>query len=287
MEFEWYPGHMEKARRNIVEDLKLVDLVIEIIDARIPYSSSNPTLNELTKNKKKLIVMSKIDLADEKVTNEWIEYYKKSDIAYLPINALKKDAKKLIVNAAKEACKEKIERDKRRGLRNRKIKAMIIGIPNVGKSTLINTLSGKASAKTGNKPGVTRGKQWIHASNEIDFLDTPGVLWPKFDRHEIGENLAITGAIRNELIPFEELAEILIEKLKSNYPGLIEKRYSISEDLSAREMYEAIATNRGYLMSQGVCDTKKAAEILIQDYRTGKFGRVSLELPSDYIEDSE
>ncbi len=278
---------MEKARRNIVEDLKLVDLVIEIIDARIPYSSSNPTLNELTKNKKKLIVMSKIDLADEKVTNEWIEYYKKSDIAYLPINALKKDAKKLIVNAAKEACKEKIERDKRRGLRNRKIKAMIIGIPNVGKSTLINTLSGKASAKTGNKPGVTRGKQWIHASNEIDFLDTPGVLWPKFDRHEIGENLAITGAIRNELIPFEELAEILIEKLKSNYPGLIEKRYSISEDLSAREMYEAIATNRGYLMSQGVCDTKKAAEILIQDYRTGKFGRVSLELPSDYIEDSE
>jgi len=287
MEFEWYPGHMEKARRNIVEDLKLVDLIIEIIDSRIPYSSSNPTLNELTKNKKKLIVMSKIDLADPLVTDKWIEYYKESNIAYLPINALKKDARKLIVNASKEACKEKIERDKKRGLRNRKIKAMIIGIPNVGKSTLINTLAGKASAKTGNKPGVTRGKQWIHASNEIDFLDTPGVLWPKFDRHEIGENLAITGAIRNELIPFEELGEILIEKMKDRYPGLIEKRYNISEELSAREMYEAIALNRGYLKKEGVADTLKAAEIFIQDYRTGKFGRVSLELPEDYIDDGE
>lgn len=284
MEFEWYPGHMEKARRNIVEDLKLVDLIIEIIDARIPFSSSNPILNDLTKQKKKLIVMTKIDLADPAVTDEWIEYYKKSDIAYLPINALKSDARKLIVNASKEACKEKIERDKRRGLRNRKIKAMIIGIPNVGKSTLINTLAGKASAKTGNKPGVTRGKQWIHASNEIDFLDTPGVLWPKFDRHEIGENLAITGAIRNELIPFEELGAILIDKLKSNYPGAIEKRYSVSEDLSPAEIYEAIATNRGYLKSQGVPDTQKAAEVFMQDLRIGKFGRVSLESPEDYID---
>lgn len=284
MEFEWYPGHMEKARRNIVEDLKLVDLIIEIIDARIPFSSSNPILNDLTKQKKKLIVMTKIDLADPAVTDKWIEYYKKSDIAYLPINALKSDARKLIVNASKEACKEKIERDKRRGLRNRKIKAMIIGIPNVGKSTLINTLAGKASAKTGNKPGVTRGKQWIHASNEIDFLDTPGVLWPKFDRHEIGENLAITGAIRNELIPFEELGAILIDKLKSNYPGAIEKRYSVSEDLSPAEIYEAIATNRGYLKSQGVPDTQKAAEVFMQDLRIGKFGRVSLESPEDYID---
>ncbi len=284
MEFEWYPGHMEKARRNIVEDLKLVDLIIEIIDARIPFSSSNPILNDLTKQKKKLIVMTKIDLADPAVTDKWIEYYKKSDIAYLPINALKSDARKLIVNASKEACKEKIERDKRRGLRNRKIKAMIIGIPNVGKSTLINTLAGKASAKTGNKPGVTRGKQWIHASNEIDFLDTPGVLWPKFDRHEIGENLAITGAIRNELIPFEELGAILIDKLKTNYPGAIEKRYSVSEDLSPAEIYEAIATNRGYLKSQGVPDTQKAAEVFMQDLRIGKFGRVSLESPEDYID---
>lgn len=275
---------MEKARRNIVEDLKLVDLIIEIIDARIPFSSSNPILNDLTKQKKKLIVMTKIDLADPAVTDKWIEYYKKSDIAYLPINALKSDARKLIVNASKEACKEKIERDKRRGLRNRKIKAMIIGIPNVGKSTLINTLAGKASAKTGNKPGVTRGKQWIHASNEIDFLDTPGVLWPKFDRHEIGENLAITGAIRNELIPFEELGAILIDKLKTNYPGAIEKRYSVSEDLSPAEIYEAIATNRGYLKSQGVPDTQKAAEVFMQDLRTGKFGRVSLESPEDYID---
>ena len=228
--------------------------------------------------------MTKIDLADPAVTDKWIEYYKKSDIAYLPINALKSDARKLIVNASKEACKEKIERDKRRGLRNRKIKAMIIGIPNVGKSTLINTLAGKASAKTGNKPGVTRGKQWIHASNEIDFLDTPGVLWPKFDRHEIGENLAITGAIRNELIPFEELGAILIDKLKTNYPGAIEKRYSVSEDLSPAEIYEAIATNRGYLKSQGVPDTQKAAEVFMQDLRTGKFGRVSLESPEDYID---
>jgi ribosome biogenesis GTPase A len=284
MEFEWYPGHMEKARRNIVEDLKLVDLIIEIIDARIPFSSSNPTLNELTKNKKKLVVMTKIDLADPKVTDKWIEYYKKSDIAYLPINALKSDARKLIVNASKEACKEKIERDKRKGLRNRKIKAMIIGIPNVGKSTLINTLAGKASAKTGNKPGVTRGKQWIHASNEIDFLDTPGVLWPKFERHEIGENLAITGAIRNELIPFEELGAILIDKLKTNYAGVISERYSVSEDLSAPEIYEAIATNRGYLKSQGVPDTAKAAEVFMQDLRTGKFGRISLESPEDYID---
>lgn len=279
----WYPGHMEKAKRNILEDLKLVDLVIEIVDARIMYSSSNPMLNEITKNKRKVVAINKIDLADEKVIKEWIDFYKENNISYILCNALKKETKNKLIKVSKEACYDKILRDKKKGLKNRKLKAMIVGIPNVGKSTLINTLVGKSSAKTGNKPGVTKGKQWIHAGNEIDFLDTPGVLWPKFDNKMISENLAITGAIKNELLPFLDLADIFINKLNKYYKGTLEQRYNIESSMSSHEILKKIAQNRGYLLPMGKEDLEKASEILIQDYRVGKLGRISLERPKDFF----
>lgn len=278
MNFEWYPGHMEKARRNIEADLKLVDLIIEIIDARIPASSSNPSLKELVSGKQRLVVMNKTDLADPAVTDMWLDYYKANSTPYLALDSLKKDSGKMVVKAAALACRDKIERDRKRGLRNRRIRAMIIGIPNVGKSTLINTIAGRSTAKTGNKPGVTRGKQWIHAGNSLDLLDTPGVLWPKFSSEKTGEDLAITGAIRNELIPFEELGAILFNWIMENYPGTIEKRYGLSG--SYNDFLTGLAEDRGFFRN-GEKDILKAATIFIQEYRTGKLGRISLEKPEE------
>jgi ribosome biogenesis GTPase A len=278
MNFEWYPGHMEKARRNIEADLKLVDLIIEIIDARIPASSSNPSLNEIVSGKRRLVILNKTDLADPDVTSLWLDYYKKNSTPYLALDSLLKDSGKMVIKAATSACRDKIERDKKRGLRNRRIKAMIIGIPNVGKSTLINTIAGKSTAKTGNKPGVTRGKQWIHAGDSLDLLDTPGVLWPKFSSEKTGEDLAITGAIRNELIPFEELGAILFNWIQENYQGTIEMRYGIKGDYN--EFLLRLAEDRGFFRN-GEKDTLKAATIFIQEYRTGKLGRISLEKPEE------
>ena len=282
MELEWYPGHMEKARRQMKEDMRLIDLVVSIIDCRIPYSSINPSLDSLTENKRKLIILNKEDLADPNVTKLWENYYTEKNIQFMTMDALDKRFKNTFLNNCEKVCVDKLERDKRRGIRNSRIRAMIIGIPNVGKSTLINMLSGKSAAKTGNKPGVTRGKQWIHTKGSIDFLDTPGVLWPKFEDPIIGEHLAFVSAIRNELIPFRELADNLIKILKSNYPNTINSRYNIDEDLDNNEILAMLAKKRGYLLKQGEPDIDKVCEIMVQEFRTGKLGRISLERPEDF-----
>ena len=205
MHFQWYPGHMTKAKRQMQEDIKLIDLVIELVDARIPLSSRNPDIDELGKNKARLILLNKADLASEAQNQEWSAWFKEKGFYVVQIDARRKNGMKTIQNVILEACQEKIERDRRRGIKNRPVRAMVVGIPNVGKSTFINTFAGKACAKTGNKPGVTKGKQWIRLNKNVELLDTPGILWPKFDDQMVGLRLALIGSIKDEILNIDEL----------------------------------------------------------------------------------
>ena len=212
MNFQWYPGHMTKAKRQMLEDIKLIDLVIELVDARIPLSSRNPDIDELGKNKYRLILMNKSDLADKKATDKWSDYFKKKGFFVVSLDARTKNSMKSITDIVMEACKEKIERDRKRGIKNRPVRAMVVGIPNVGKSTFINSYAGKACAKTGNKPGVTKGKQWIRLNKNIELLDTPGILWPKFEDQMVGLRLALIGSIKDEILNIDELAVEIIKR---------------------------------------------------------------------------
>ena len=221
MNIQWYPGHMTKAKRQMTEDLKLIDLVIELTDARIPFSSRNPDIDEMAKEKSRLILLNKADMADEKATSEWKTWFEEQGFLVCPVNSLNRADLKKINPFVREACAEKIERDKRRGIRSRPVRAMVTGIPNVGKSTFINSFSGKASAKTGNKPGVTKGKQWIRISDSLELLDTPGILWPKFEDQNVGIKLAAIGSIRDEIMNTEELSLELIKLLNDRYPGIL------------------------------------------------------------------
>ena len=211
MNFQWYPGHMTKAKRQMQEDIKLIDLVIELVDARIPLSSRNPDIDELGKNKYRLILMNKADLADKEQTKKWAEYFKSKGFFVVSLDARTKNSMKSITDIVMEACKEKIERDRKRGIKNRPVRAMVVGIPNVGKSTFINSYAGKACAKTGNKPGVTKGKQWIRLNKNVELLDTPGILWPKFEDQMVGLRLALIGSIKDEILNIDELAMELIK----------------------------------------------------------------------------
>ena len=215
MNFQWYPGHMTKAKRQMQEDIKLIDLVIELVDARIPLSSRNPDIDELGKNKYRLILMNKADLADRKATEQWSAFFKKKGYYVVSLDARSKNGMKSITEIIMEACKEKMERDRKRGIKNRPVRAMVVGIPNVGKSTFINSYAGKACAKTGNKPGVTKGKQWIRLNKSVELLDTPGILWPKFEDQKVGLRLALIGSIRDEILNTDELAVELIRFLKN------------------------------------------------------------------------
>ena len=221
MHFQWYPGHMTKAKRQMQEDIKLIDLVIELVDARIPLSSRNPDIDELGKNKARLILLNKADLASEAQNQEWSAWFKEKGFYVVQIDARRKNGMKTIQNVILEACQEKIERDRRRGIKNRPVRAMVVGIPNVGKSTFINTFAGKACAKTGNKPGVTKGKQWIRLNKNVELLDTPGILWPKFDDQMVGLRLALIGSIKDEILNIDELSLELIELLQQHYPGML------------------------------------------------------------------
>ena len=279
MNLQWYPGHMTKAKRQMQEDLKLIDLIIELVDARIPLSSRNPDIDELGKNKARLILLNKSDLADERYNEQWSAYFQKKGFYVVKVNAKSGAGLKSIQGVIQEACKAKIERDRRRGIKNRPIRAMVVGIPNVGKSTFINSYAGKACAKTGSKPGVTKGKQWIRLNKTLELLDTPGILWPKFEDQEVGKRLAFIGSIKDEILNLEELSLELLDYIRTNYPGLLNTRYGIEEEGTPVSLLEAVADKRRCLIRGQEIDYAKAAGIVMEEFRNGKIGRITLEFP--------
>ena len=279
MNLQWYPGHMTKAKRQMQEDLKLIDLIIELVDARIPLSSRNPDIDELGKNKARLILLNKSDLADERYNEQWSAYFQKKGFYVVKVNAKSGAGLKSIQGVIQEACKAKIERDRRRGIKNRPIRAMVVGIPNVGKSTFINSYAGKACAKTGNKPGVTKGKQWIRLNKNLELLDTPGILWPKFEDQMVGLRLALIGAIKDEILNIDELSLELIKVLTKDYAGILKERYSVDESEAPVKILEQIAENRKCISKGNELDYSKAAALLIDEFRSGKLGKITLERP--------
>ena len=281
MHFQWYPGHMTIAKRMMQENIKLIDLVIELVDARIPVSSRNPDIDELGKNKSRLILLNKADLAEDKWNDAWAEYFREKGFFVVKVNSKKGGGLKSIQGVIQEACKEKMERDRKRGILNRPVRAMVVGIPNVGKSTFINALAGKACAKTGNKPGVTKGKQWIRLNKQVELLDTPGILWPKFEDQEVGLRLAFIGSIKDEILNTEELAAELIKFLNANYPGVLEEKYGVEPSDDAYVLLAGIARSRNCLLKGSELDTEKAALLLLDDFRNGKLGRLTLEYPQE------
>ena len=281
MHFQWYPGHMTKAKRMMQENIKLIDLVIELVDARIPLSSRNPDIDELCKNKARLVLLNKADLAEDKWNDAWAEYFKKKGFSVVKVNSRKGGGIKSIQGVIREACAEKIERDRKRGILNRPVRAMVVGIPNVGKSTFINALAGKACAKTGNKPGVTKGKQWIRLNKQVELLDTPGILWPKFEDQEVGLKLAFIGSIKDEVLQTEELAAELIHFLRTAYPEVLADKYNIEMDEDDYVVLNHIAKSRNCIVRGNELDTEKAALLLLDDFRNGKLGRLTLEYPQE------
>ena len=277
MNVQWYPGHMTKAKRQMQEDLRLIDLIIELVDARVPLSSRNPDIDSLGQNKARLIILNKADLADERQNEAWTEYFIKKGFHVVQVDSRKGGGMKRVQAMMQEACREKTERDRRRGIKNRPVRAMVAGIPNVGKSTFINTFAGKACTKTGNKPGVTRGKQWIRLNKNVELLDTPGILWPKFEDQKVGERLACIGSVKDDLLNLEELSLLLIDYLKERYPGVLAKRYGIEEEKEALKVLEEIAKVRGCLKRGEELDYEKAAGLIFDDFRSGKTGRITLE----------
>jgi len=279
MNIQWYPGHMTKAKRMMQEDIKLIDLVIELVDARLPLSSRNPDIDDLAKNKSRLILLNKSDLADERINNMWSDYFKEKGFFVVKLDARSGSGMKAINAIIQEACKEKIERDRKRGILNRPVRAMVVGIPNVGKSTFINSYAKKACTKTGNKPGVTKGKQWIKLNKGLELLDTPGILWPKFEDEQVGLRLAISGSINDDILNISELSLELIKILCSEYPGKIKERYDVDEEMKPLDILEAVAIKRGCIKKGELVDIDKAANIIIDEFRAGKIGRISLERP--------
>ncbi|MDD3204820.1 MAG: ribosome biogenesis GTPase YlqF [Lachnospiraceae bacterium] len=280
MNYQWYPGHMTKAKRMMEENIKLIDLIIELVDARIPLSSRNPDIDQLGKNKARMILLNKADLADNKYNKVWMEYFKEKGFHVVEINSKSGSGIKSIQGVVQEACKEKIERDRKRGILNRPVRAMVVGIPNVGKSTFINAFAGKACTKTGNKPGVTKGKQWIRLNRSLELLDTPGILWPKFEDQAVGMRLAFIGSMNDEILHTDELAYDLINFLKNKYASLLQARYEIEpEETDEIAIMNQIARKRNCYMKGQELDIMKASALFIEEFRSGKLGRITLEFP--------
>ena len=277
MDYQWYPGHMTKAKRMMQENIKLIDLIIELVDARIPLSSKNPDIDELGKGKSRIVLLNKSDLADPVQNKQWINYFEGQGAHVLEVNSRSGTGIKALNPLVQEACREKIERDRKRGIVNRPVRAMVVGIPNVGKSTFINSFAGKACTKTGNKPGVTKGKQWICLNKNLELLDTPGILWPKFEDNNVGMCLAFIGSINDEIIIMEELACDLLKVLKKLYPDVVAERYGVTWRENPVEMLEEIARSRGCIRKGEELDLKRASDILIDEFRNGKLGRMTLE----------
>ena len=277
MHFQWYPGHMTKAKRMMQENIKLIDVVIELVDARIPLSSKIPDIDDLAKNKSRVILLNKNDLAHKERTEEWKAYFEAKGYFVAMVNSKNGNGVKAVQNIVMEACKEKIERNRKRGIINRPIRAMIVGIPNVGKSTFINSFAGKACTKTGNKPGVTKGKQWIKLNKNVELLDTPGILWPKFEDQTVGLRLALIGSIKDEILNITDLAIELIRFLRAEYPQVLIDRYETPDEIDAVAVLEHIATVRSCKKAGDELDLDKAAGILMEDFRSGKLGKITLE----------
>jgi len=282
MNIQWYPGHMTKTRRQMEADLKLVDAVCEIVDARIPVSSRNPDIDAICGSKPRIIVLNRMDLADPDATKRWAAYFKAKGMAVVITDCKSRKGISDFVPAVRNVLREKLERDAARKM-NRAMKIMIVGIPNVGKSTLINQISGRKGAKAENRPGVTRGKQWVTVDTSLQLLDTPGILWPKFEDPNVGLMLAFTGAVKENVIDIEELSSRLMELLWKFYPQLVKDRYGIEADAETPgyELLELAGRKRGYLMSGGVVNTERMAKVLLDEYRSGKLGRLTFEEPGE------
>ena len=280
MNIQWYPGHMTKTRRQIEGDLKLVDAVCEIVDARIPISSRNPDIDAICGNKPRIIVLNRMDLADPEATKVWTEYFKGKGMAVVVTDCKTRKGINYFTPAARHACKEKLARDAARGM-NRPLRVMVVGIPNVGKSTLINQISGRKGAKAENRPGVTRGKQWVTVDRDLLLLDTPGILWPKFEDPDVGMKLAYTGAVKDDILDIEELACRLIELLHARYPQALKDRYKLEAEqgTAGYELLQMAGRKRGFLVSGGEINTERMAKVLVDEYRSGKLGRFTLEVP--------
>lgn len=280
-DYQWYPGHMTKARRMMQENIRLVDLVIELADARIPVSSRNPDIDALCGTKSRILLLCKADLADPERTKQFQQFYDAQGILTIPLDARTRKAKSQIDSYVQRACAAKIARDKKRGIVARPLRAMVAGIPNVGKSTFINSYAGRASAKTGNRPGVTRGKQWIRLNKNLELLDTPGILWPKFEDREVGIRLALTGAIREEILDDEELSLWFLDYMQRNYEDRLQERYAgenpLSLPMDSAQLLKEIALRRNLLQSGGEPDIGRAARMVLDDYKSGRTGRISLE----------
>lgn len=287
MIYQWYPGHMSKAKRQMQEDLKIIDAVIEILDARIPYSSKNPDIDKMAKGKYRILILNKADLADKKKTEDWKRYYESKGFFVNVVNSKNGTGIKNTVDIIKKACAEKLEKDRKKGIMNRPIRAMVAGIPNCGKSTFINALAGKSCTKTGNKPGVTKGKQWIRLNKEVELLDTPGILWPKFEDQSVGMRIAFIGSINDEILYPEELCYELIKVLKKEYPGVVNLRYGTDKEGKLEENLEEIedvndiiariAVRRACLKKGAEPDTEKISTQIINDFRSVKLGNLTLE----------
>ena len=282
MNIQWYPGHMTKTRRQIEADLKQVDAVCEIVDARIPLSSRNPDIDAICGSKPRMIVLNRMDLADPAATSRWKSYFEKKGMAVIATDCKTKRGISGFTPAARKACAEKLQRDAAKGM-NRPLRVMVVGIPNVGKSTLINQISGRKGAKAENRPGVTRGKQWVTVDSGLQLLDTPGILWPKFDDPEVGKRLAFTGAVKDDVLDIEELACYLMDYLAAHYADTLTERYKIEVEPgdTGYELLEKAGRKRGFLMRGAQVDTERMARILLDEFRGGKLGRFTLETVED------
>lgn len=282
-QIQWFPGHMAKAKREISDKIKLIDIVIELVDARAPYSSKNPLFNSIVQNKPRLIVLTKEDLADEKMTSKWIEFYKNSGYYAMSVNLKDFNEYKKIINVCKDILKEKMAREAKKGLKPRAMRAMVLGIPNVGKSTFINRLAKRKATVTGNKPGVTKAQQIIKIDKDFELFDTPGVLWPKFENESVARNIALIGSIKQQILPREDLFMYAVEFLERNYPGYIQNRYHITihlEDDWIEKCYDDIAFERKIKPVRGITDYDRVIDVFFTDLFDGSIGKVTWEKPN-------
>ena len=282
MNIQWYPGHMTKTRRQMEADLKLVDAVCEIVDARIVISSRNPDIDNICGNKPRIVILNRLDLADPDATNRWVQYFRNKGMAAVATDCKSRKGITSFTPAVRQLLQEKIQRDAAKGM-SKSLKIMVVGIPNVGKSTLINQISGRKGAKAENRPGVTRGKQWVTVDSGLLLLDTPGILWPKFEDPNAGMMLAYTGAVKDGIMDLEELSSRLMSLLWQRYPEKIKERYNIDcpPDTAGWELLQAAGKKRGYLLARGEIDTERMAKVLLDEFRSGKLGRFTLEVPED------